>query len=692
MTEPPTPSRVAFAAAVKAHRGGNLQQAEALCRQALQQDGSHAEALHMLGLLALQAKRPAEAVDLIGQAIDRDASNPDYRATLGTALQAQGRLDEAIVQLREALRLQPNSEQFHYNLGNALQQRGSAGAAIHHYHKALQLRPDFVEAQANLGVVRLQQGELDAAVEDFNRALRLNPDLVNVRYKLGQVLHALGQSDAAIACYQEVIRQKPDLVNAHVTLARALTELGELDAAVGCLRQALRRNPDDTSLLKPLSQLLRDTGEFDAAVRCIRKIIQREPQSAEAQYNLGLAMEDLGDLDEALECYRHTLQRNPSFTKARLSEACILEKKGEVQLAYELIEPLVKSEGHDVGVAVLFANLSRQLGTPEDAAHRLETVLHRRELSAKWQIVAHTNLGEVYDNLGRYDAAFAHFRQANELKPGRFDIARHTRTIDDIISTFSPRRMAQLPRAAGHSTLPVFIVGMPRSGTSLVEQILASHPRVYGAGELTVLGEMAESLPARIGSAVGFPNCIRDLDQHNADELAKDYVTRLRRYSSGAGRVTDKMPYNYLRVGLIRLLFPAAPIIHCVRDPRDTCLSCYFSNFLATQTFTNDLQSLADYYVHYIRLMAHWRETLDAPMFEVCYEDLVREPEHICRELLKHLELDWDPRCLQFHQSKRFMNTASYQQVRQPIYTNSVGRWRNYEKDLGPLLTGLELT
>lgn len=679
-----------LAAAVAAHRAGNLAQADLLYRQVLQQDPGNADVFHSLGLVTFQMNRLEGAVEWMRQAIERIPSNPDYRTNLGTVLQAQGRLDEAIEQFRAALGLDPNSWRLHYNVANALQAQGALDAAVQEYEIVLLTKPDCVEALTNLGSVLLQQSRLDAAIQCLQTASQLKPDSIIVQYNLAKALHQDGQLDAAVRNYREVIHRQPDFVDAQVQLARALADCGELDSAIQCLRQTLIRKPKNGKVLRLLSQLLRDNGEFEAAIDCIRTIISMDEQSAEAHYNLGLTLEDQGQLDEAIECYRQTLRYEPNFTQALVGEAGILEKKGDIQRAYEIVRPMAEANDADIGASVLYAKLIRQLGQPQDAIDRLQQVLRRDELSTTWRIIAHTDLGQAYNGLGQYEKAYAQYRQANELKPGRFDAQRHERMIDKIIDAFSRGTMRSLPRSSNCSKIPVFIVGMPRSGTSLVEQILASHPRIFGAGELMDMEQMTQSLPQTLGSRTSFPECIGEFTQQTADDLAGTYVARLREFSSTAARVTDKMPHNYLHVGFIRLLFPSAPIIHCRRDPRDTCLSCYFANFLASQTFANDLDALAAYFVQYEKLMRHWTKTLEVPMFEVCYEQLVREPEAICRTLVAYLELEWDERCLQFHRSKRFMNTASYRQVRQPIYTKSVGRWRHYEQFLGRLLNMLE--
>ena len=321
----------------------------------------------------------------------------------------------------------------------------------------------------------------------------------------------------------------------------------------------------------------------------------------------------------------------------------------------------------------------------------LERVLDRPALSEWERSSLLFSLGGLHDHLGAFDAAFRCYREANALRHARFDGDAVTRLTDQRVAYFSAERLARLPRAAKRDDLPVFIVGMPRSGTSLVEQILASHPRVAGAGELRLIGAIARSLNLGTdsGAVEAAPDLAPGLDQESIDRAAASHLERLRAIGGEAARVTDKMPYNFRHLGLISLLFPDARIIHCLRDPMDTCMSCYFQGFRAGNSQTFDLGHLGAFYVQYDRLMRHWRRVLDIPVLEIRYEDHVAEPERTCREMLAFLDLEWDPRCLRFHESRRVVRTASRDQVREPIYTRSVARWRNYERHLGPLKEAL---
>jgi hypothetical protein len=246
-----------------------------------------------------------------------------------------------------------------------------------------------------------------------------------------------------------------------------------------------------------------------------------------------------------------------------------------------------------------------------------------------------------------------------------------------------------MPRARVQSDRPIFIVGMVRSGTSLVEQILASHPAVYGAGELPDVTEITRALPGLLGTDDRYPEFLPILNQEAVDSMACRYLDRLNQIAPGAMRVTDKMPGNFMYLGLIELLFPGARIIHCMRDPVDTCLSAYFQDFSNNHPYAYDLSNLGAFYRGYLKLMAHWRKVLHLPLLEVRYEDLVADQERISRTLIEFCGLEWDSRCMQFHDSRRFVETASHDQVNRPLCHHSIARWKNYERHLAPLLAEL---
>jgi hypothetical protein len=333
---------------------------------------------------------------------------------------------------------------------------------------------------------------------------------------------------------------------------------------------------------------------------------------------------------------------------------------------------------------------------PSDADRRtMEQLVARPDLPAEDRCRLHFALAWILDRPGSYDPAFAHVRRANELRREiercrgvSFDLDAHRRLVDRLIAVFTPAYFERVRSFGSDSELPVFIVGMLRSGTSLVEQILASHPEVHGAGELNDIERMIQSLPERLAKE-GYPECLARLDTGTARTLADQHLDKLRQLGGAAARVIDKLPFNFLHLGLIATLLPRSRIIHCRRDARDTCLSCYFQNFADPHPFALDLGLLGRYYREYERLMAHWARVLPLAVFELHYEELTANQEAISRELVAFCGLEWDERCLRFHESNRVVRTASTLQVRQPMYQSSVGRWKHFEAYLVPLLDAL---
>jgi hypothetical protein len=306
-------------------------------------------------------------------------------------------------------------------------------------------------------------------------------------------------------------------------------------------------------------------------------------------------------------------------------------------------------------------------------------------------------LAWTFDRAGDYEQSFTHCRHAREVRKKLdrqrgivFDRAEHRRLIDRISHVFSTGWFERVRSFGNESELPIFIVGMMRSGTTLAEQILASHPAVHGAGELHDMERLVTSMPGMLATTDEYPECAARIDAPTMAALAEDCLRTLRRLGGDALRVVDKMPFNYLRVGLIAALFPRARIIHCRRDPLDTCLSCYFQDFSGIHAFTLDLADLGCYYREYERLMAHWQAVLPARVFNLAYEDLTADLEGMSRRLLDFCGLPWDDRCLRFNESRRIVRTSSALQVRQPVYRSSVGKWKRYEAQLGPLIAALK--
>ncbi|MBI2311681.1 MAG: sulfotransferase [Betaproteobacteria bacterium] len=412
------------------------------------------------------------------------------------------------------------------------------------------------------------------------------------------------------------------------------------------------------------------------------------PEAIRAEARRAARLLQQGRTDEAVNAYRRAMERHPASPLPRVGLAGILKRRGDIRGAYDLLLPLIGSENCRIAAVTEFAGVSNRLDPPPpEAIPLLRKHLARPGLRALGRIKILRGLGRLCDALGRCEEALACLNEVKALQSREFgsDSGQFFRMLDATARAYTPERLARLPRASHGSELPVFIVGMPRSATTLTEQILSSHPRVHGAGELTHIIRYARNLAE--GQAYG-PR-LDALTPERVNALAADYLGRLRALAPGAARITDKMPFNFVHLGLIEILFPGARVIHCIRHPLDTCLSCYFNEFPDGLSITRDFATLGRYYRGYWELMEHWQKVLSIPVFPLRYEGLVAEPERQIRELVAFCGLEWDDACLRFYETGRLVHTSSYHQVHKPIYQGSVNRYRPYERFLGPLKAGL---
>lgn len=646
----------------------------------------------------LQQGKPEEARAVLERHCADHAQDAEAWFNLGMANVQLDRADTATACFRTAAALAPTKAVIHYNLGKTLQMTGRPAEAEASYREAIRLNPRQEAFHTNLGIVLLDQDRAEEAVRCFNQALVTAPRLPETHYNLGNALRRLGRFAEAEAAYRRTLEIKPDLAEAHESLGSLLLTLGRYNEAVNSYQAALDLRPDLLLARCGLAAALKEQGLGFKAEACYREVLEMYPGCAQAYLGLGRLFSENGLFEEAVESYQRVLEVEPNHPSAKAELAVVLERMGKIQEAWEIVQPLLQWEGGDkVAVALAFSDVGRHVGRQADALRMVEELLAEtggRRISDRQRSLLHFAAGHSLDRCGEYDRAFEHFRLGNEFysRSMEFDCNVMIDTVSRHISTFNPTLMRRVPRGRSGSRRPVFIVGMPRSGTSLVEQILASHPQVHGAGELEDITWMAISLPEIAGVSQPYPECVGDLTQEVCDDLAGQYLNRLDALApETALRVTDKMPGNYFHLGLIAVLFPGARIIHCVRDPLDTCLSCFFQSFVQANNhqYSYDLTNLGRAYHQYQRLMTHWKSVLEIPILEVSYEGLVAEQEKVTRELLTFCDLPWDDSCLRFYESKRQVVTASYDQVRRPLYASSIGRWRHYEPHLKPLREAL---
>jgi tetratricopeptide (TPR) repeat protein len=507
---------------------------------------------------------------------------------------------------------------------------------------------------------------------------------------------AVGNLRAGVANYEEAIRLRPDFAIAHDLLGITWQHLGEWGRAVLCHRQAIRLSPSLAPAHNNLGNALKGQGKWAEALEAFEQAHRLEPARPQFAFNLGVTLHEQGDLDRAALYYREALRLQPEYADASSNLATVFKEQGLFDEAIAQFQETLKLQpDHALAYYNLgkFAAEGRYSFAPEEL-DRIKAFLASGRCSAPEGSLCCFAVAMVLDKQGSYDEAFSYYQQANDLKKRLleeqnivFDAHRHEALIDRIIATYDRTYFDRVKGWGVAVDLPVFIVGMPRSGSTLVEQILASHPRVFGAGEIGEVPRFISQLAAQISSLSTEGKEAPLDDQNAARDQAADYVQRIAALGKGAARVTIKTLDNFLHLGLIATLLPRARIIHCRRDPLDICLSCYFQSFQSD--FAWSLEDIGAYYRAYERLMAHWASVLPVAIYDLGYEDLIHDQETVTRKLLAYCGLDWDERCLDFFKTRRAVQTASAVQVRKPISAKAIGRWRHYRSHLGPLLRAL---
>ena len=524
-------------------------------------------------------------------------------------------------------------------------------AALERYDKALALRDGYAEALNNRGNTLSRLQRYDDAVQSYLQAVRAMPGYADAHNGLGNALLALGHHAEAAQSFVRALELQPGLAQACAGAGKALRRLGYYGQALDYMHRAISLRPDAAAWHNEYGNILCDVGRSDEAIGSYERALALDPDFVEIIGNIGNAHIDAGDTDAAIERYGEALRLKPDYA----------------EIHYNLAVAKTFHEG-------------------DEHLQQLQEIVDQPDLSDNDRCYILFALGKAYEDLREYDRSFACYEHGNRLRKKKlgYDIAAGRKQFARIKRVFSERFalfLQDMDRGDGTGALPIFIVGMPRSGTSLVEQILASHSEVFGAGELDT------------GSRIltPFVDSAKAVDAAAISAIRVEYLADIEFFASGERFVTDKMPGNFRWIGLLLAALPEARIIHVQRDPVATCWSMYKRIFNANG-FTNDLGDLVEYYLLYKDLMAFWDNAFPGRIFNLDYEQLTDDQESETRKLLEYCGLPWEDACLDFHRTKRAVRTASSGQVRRKIYTGSSAAWRNYESHLGPLLTRLKAT
>jgi tetratricopeptide (TPR) repeat protein len=641
--------------ATELERRGQLAAAISGYQQAVACEPSNIDALLLLG----QAQLRQGNLDASGKALRRVVTlRPQHggaQTLLGMVLGRTGHVEDAIACFERALESDPASELALIWKADLLAGCGRNDEAIIAFDKVLALNPANVVAWNNRGLALESVGRDAEAIESFRRALALQPGSAEVRFSLANALHRSQRHEEAVKHYRQAIAQWPDFARAHAGLGTALFALRRWEGALQSLRQAIRLEPGDAKLHDAIGLTLRHLQRDEESLESFDKALSLSPGDSQIIGNKAGALYVLGRIDEARGLIERAIALNP----------------GDAGLYRDLAE------------MKRFAPGDPMIGTMEGLLPRID---------AQGQLKLHFALAKVYADVAQPKLAFPHLAQGNALRRRQidYDETAELASLDSIAAAFTPPLMRVKAGQGDSSDRPIFIIGMPRSGTTLVERILASHPRVFGAGEQKKFEEAITSV-IQPGQP-GYPTVVSTLTPQQLKAAGAAYLSKMAALVPDDRRFTDKLPANYNYVGLIHLALPNARIINVRRNPLDTCLSIFSIDFADPPGFAYDLGELGRFYLAYERLMDHWRQVLpEGVMLDVQYEDVVEDIEQQARQMLARCGLEWDDACLAFHDQHGTVRTASAYQVRQPLYRSSLGRWKVYADELRPLLEALNM-
>jgi tetratricopeptide (TPR) repeat protein len=648
--------------ALALHQAGRLTEAEAGYRKALAEQPGNPDALHFLGVVAHQSGRHEDAIDLIQQAI-AIRQRPAFFYNLAHVHLARQDAAAAEEAFRQTIAEAPDHVEALFHLGSLLRARDDIAGAIECYRRAIAAKPAFVDAHVNLGLLMKEAGDSAMAISHLEVANRLRPNDPRILNNLGMVREQIAQLDA-VEDFRRALALDLRSATAAMNLARVLTSIARHSEAIRVLEEALNTVGDDTDVRILLASICAEANRTGEAVVHYEKAAAAEPHSTRSLVALGNLHRQIGQFEKAHVYYQRALEVDPQ----------------------------------DFGALVGILKHLKS-GVPEQEMERIAARANDTTLPPERRRQLHFALSQCREDASEFDAAFHHMKEGNllrrlELEPksGPYDPDKRTAFTNCTMEIFNASYFRRVADFGVASDLPVFIVGMPRSGTTLCEQILASHSRIFGADELPDMGRIANGLQREFVKRTGRTDELGFVAQLTKDavrSIAEQHLDRLRDLAPRAARIVDKLLTNYQRLGLIATLFPRARIIYCRRNPLDMGLSCFSRDFVSMPIWASDLWAIGHVYRECERLMEHWRRVLPIPILDLAYEDVVGDLEGSARRLIEYCGLEWESTCLEFHRTDRQVKTASLEQVRQPIYDRSIGRWKRFERHLAPLREAL---
>ncbi len=716
--------------AIAFHKANKLQDAERLYRAILQVQPNHPGANHNIGVLAAQVGKPKVGLPYLKRALEINPSCHQFWITYVDKLVKTKQIDDALIMLGHA-----KSSGIPYEVINKLERiisRSKENLSLHSstvknlnenecllkdkrtmidcivqqfsfgfYEKTEKISREYIRQYPRdvfgykvLGLIMIRYGKYEEAIRIFEKSLNYSVDDPDVYNGLAVALEKLGDLDNALLNCTKAFDLNPNCAEVCSNMGNLFRELGRLEEALLYCIKALELNSCSAEAYNNKGLVLQNLGRFDEAISDYKKAVKIKPDFVKVYNNIGSALQSVRRFDEALLYYEKALEINPNYAEVYNNKGVTLYDLGRFDEALLNYEMALKIK-QDYAEAYYNAADIKKYRYNDNVLSELSNIISSPKYKINEKMYAHFALGNLYNKNKNYHDAFINFnlghRLRNEINKKGGSLYRHDLVLKKL-SLFKELFTPQFFKDRSHWGLsahtPIFIVGFPRSGTSLVEQILSSHSSVYGAGELEYISQF-------VSFFVDFQNIktqeefLRLIDHDKILEFSNMYLDKINTISNGSIYVTDKFPHNFQHLWFISLLFKNVKILHCKRIAEDTCLSCYFKKFTKGHLYIDDMQDLAKHYKSYLKTIELWKSVLPVTIHDISYEELVNNPENEIQNLLSICNLDFEEQCIEFYKTNRPVKTASGIQVREKMYTSSVGKWKKYEQFIGPLLEEL---
>jgi len=641
--------------ALKTLRAGDVEEADLICRRALPKYGRDPNVLCLMGEICLRQRRPQEARNLYAEVLSRHPGFPRALEGMGLALLADRKAADASEYLVKAVAEVPKRSKTRIALARALAESGHHAEAEKSIREAFKLNPR--EAVLNQAEIALNDDRMEAAEKLLREVLTQDPNDVKALRMLANIALEASRFKPARKMLDRAVELKPDFIPGWNDLANLFMKQDRYDKALDAVQHALDVDPKMVHSWVVRGNILTRAQRNEESLEAYREALKISPRSAGALSGMGHVLKTIGRQEESIEAFRKCIRNHPAYGEAYWS----------------------------------LANL-KTFKFDEEEVQVMEKMVEEKDLADEPKVNFFLSLGKHYENEQNYDRAFDHYRRGNDLRREHeiYDPVQTQVVHDRIIEVFSREFLEEREGWGDSDAAPILIVGLPRSGSTLIEQILASHSMVEGTMELPDLSRLTAELSKRSPGRLEYPEAVEKLDQETVRSIGQAYLQSTMRYRTDKAYFIDKMPNNFSAIGFLHLILPNAKVIDARRHPLDSCLGSYKQLFFKGQSFTYEQFELGHYYLEYRRIMDHWNEVLPGKVLDMHYEQMVTDQENQTRRLLEYCGLPWEDQCLRFYETERAINTASSEQVRQPIYTGALNFWRNYESHLGEMIETLE--